>query len=104
MRGGTTAFGKRGGSRLMATAAVSAGPAMASTAIAEEIPDDPPGTGIRWPLLSIAILIALVVVSRDLVAQGEWWRIFTAPLMHGDISHIVGNGIALFFAARFLEM
>jgi rhomboid protease GluP len=132
MRGGTTAFGKRGGSRLMATAAVSAGPAMASTAIAEEIPDDPPGTGIRWPLLSIAILIVLVIVfwaeqhfpispghgtepslrtiialgavSRDLVAQGEWWRIFTAPLMHGDISHIVGNGIALFFAARFLEM
>ncbi len=131
MRGGTT-FGRRG-SRLMAATAVGAMPASMAAMVAEpdEIPDNPTGTGVRFPWLSAGIILVLFVVfwaeqhfavspghgyepslrtiialgavSRDLVMQGEWWRIFTAPLMHGDMDHIVGNVIALFFASRFLE-
>jgi rhomboid protease GluP len=53
---------------------------------------------------SLRTLIALGGLSRELVFQkGEWWRIFTAPLMHGSLSHIAGNAVALFFASRFLE-
>lgn len=53
---------------------------------------------------SLRTLIALGAVSRELVFdKGEWWRIFTAPLMHGGLEHIVGNSIALFFASRYLE-
>ena len=51
---------------------------------------------------------------RDLVAMGgvdgklvftdhEWWRVFTAPLLHASPSHIIGNTIALLFAGFILE-
>ncbi|HEX2590324.1 MAG TPA: rhomboid family intramembrane serine protease [Rhizomicrobium sp.] len=53
---------------------------------------------------SLRTIVALGGVSRDLAfGKDEWWRIFTAPLMHGGLDHIVGNGIALFFAALNLE-
>jgi rhomboid protease GluP len=35
--------------------------------------------------------------------SGEWWRIFTAPLLHGSLAHIVGNALALLFAGWILE-
>jgi rhomboid protease GluP len=34
---------------------------------------------------------------------GEYWRIFTAPLMHANPLHILFNGIALLFAGAALE-
>src|SRR5258707_15720912 len=34
---------------------------------------------------------------------GEWWRVFTAPLLHGNLSHILGNSLALLFAGWILE-
>lgn len=53
---------------------------------------------------SIATLQALGGVSRNLVLwQGEWYRLFTAPLLHGDLSHIFFNGIALVLAGFLLE-
>jgi len=52
----------------------------------------------------LGTLIALGGMSRELVfVKGEWWRAFTATYLHGGLSHIIGNGIALFFAGRWLE-
>lgn len=61
----------------------------------------PPG-----PLLqaSIATLQALGAESGQAVlAQGEWYRLFTAPLLHVNLTHLIGNGIALFMAGYVLE-
>jgi rhomboid protease GluP len=42
--------------------------------------------------------------SRDLVfGHGEWWRVLTAPLLHGSASHLLGNGVVLLFAGATLE-
>jgi rhomboid protease GluP len=38
-----------------------------------------------------------------LVQNGEWWRLFTAPMLHANAAHLVGNGIALVLAGLFLE-
>lgn len=37
------------------------------------------------------------------VGQGEWWRLFTAPLLHGDLTHIGFNCLALFLIGNLLE-
>ena len=62
--------------------------------------------GPRGPSLraSVATLQALGGQSGQAVlAQGEWYRLFTAPLLHVNLSHLVGNGIALFMAGYVLE-
>ncbi len=62
--------------------------------------------GPRGPLLrpSLATLQALGGVDRMLVlTQGEWYRLFTAPLLHADFTHILFNGIALVMAGFLLE-
>lgn len=56
----------------------------------------------------------LAISVRDSVAFGgvgphfvldekEWWRIFTAPFLHGSLSHLIGNTVALVFAGIALE-
>lgn len=35
--------------------------------------------------------------------DGEWWRLFTAPVLHGGFIHILFNGIWLVLAGRFVE-
>jgi rhomboid protease GluP len=52
----------------------------------------------------IGTLTALGGLDGMLVFQsGEWWRVFTAPLLHGSVSHYAGNAIALLFAGMILE-
>jgi rhomboid protease GluP len=41
--------------------------------------------------------------SLSLVRQGQWWRLFTAPLMHANPGHLIGNGIALALVGLLLE-
>ena len=49
-------------------------------------------------------LVALGGLSADLMFRsGEWWRFFTAPLLHGDLVHLVSNCVALLFAGLVLE-
>jgi rhomboid protease GluP len=49
-------------------------------------------------------LAAFGGLSGALVFEsGEWWRIFTAPLLHGNLGHILGNSLALLFAGWILE-
>lgn len=37
------------------------------------------------------------------VGDGEWWRLFTAPLLHGDITHIGFNCLVLLLIGNPLE-
>lgn len=37
------------------------------------------------------------------VAKGQWWRLFTAPMLHVSFGHIAGNCLALVFSGFVLE-
>lgn len=52
---------------------------------------------------TIGTLIALGALDRNLVIEGEWWRLFSAPLLHGGLVHLALNGLALFFAGAVFE-
>jgi membrane associated rhomboid family serine protease len=76
--------------------------ALAAVFAAEQIYAIGPGGPLLRP--SFTTLQALGGVSRNLVlSQGEWYRLFTAPLLHGDLTHIFFNGIALVMAGFLLE-
>jgi rhomboid protease GluP len=61
-----------------------------------------PESGFLDP--GIKTLIALGALDKSAVLDdGEWWRLFTAPLLHGGLVHIALNGLALFFAGAVLE-
>lgn len=63
----------------------------------------------RWPGsdmsdLKVPDLVIFGAFNHDLVViAGDWWRMLTAPLLHGGIAHVTLNGVALFFAGRFIE-
>jgi rhomboid protease GluP len=53
---------------------------------------------------SIDTLVALGALDKTLVSESnEWWRFFSAPLLHAGPLHIALNGLALFFAGAVLE-
>jgi rhomboid protease GluP len=61
-----------------------------------------PPSGLLDP--GINTLIALGALDKSLVLEdGQWWRLFSAPLLHGGLIHIAFNGLALFFAGAVLE-
>lgn len=49
-------------------------------------------------------LLALGASGRDQVMlHGEWWRLFTAPMLHGSLSHLVGNLVTFAIVGLLLE-
>jgi membrane associated rhomboid family serine protease len=53
---------------------------------------------------SLATLFALgALSSKAIMSGGQWYRLFTAPLLHADLAHIAGNGVALLMGGRLLE-
>ena len=48
-------------------------------------------------------ILAAALVEKAVLEQGEWWRIITAGLMHGNLLHIFFNGMALFSLGRVLS-
>ena len=36
--------------------------------------------------------------------QGEWWRLFTAPFLHGNVLHFLMNAAALLYLGKRLEV
>jgi membrane associated rhomboid family serine protease len=53
---------------------------------------------------SIQKLFAFGALSRQAVfSYGEWYRLFTAPLLHANFAHIAGNGVALLLGGWLLE-
>ena len=62
----------------------------------------PEPRGLMEPTLTT--LIALGGLMRQLVVERhEWYRLFTGPLLHASLEHILFNGIALWLSASFLE-
>lgn len=54
--------------------------------------------------LTVPTLTALGGLQRQLVLNhGEWHRLLTATLLHGDIIHLAMNGLALYLAGVLLE-
>lgn len=51
----------------------------------------------------ILTLIALGGLSHDLVADGQWYRLFTAATLHADLFHLLLNGVALMLGGVVLE-
>jgi len=53
---------------------------------------------------SLQTLFAFGALNRTAVlSHGEWYRLFTAPLLHGSFAHILGNGVALVLGGWMLE-
>lgn len=53
---------------------------------------------------SLATLFAFGGLSSNaIMSGGQWYRLFTAPLLHGGVAHIVGNGVALLMGGWLLE-
>lgn len=42
-------------------------------------------------------------LRQYIVENGEWWRLFTAPFMHGSIIHLAFNCLSLWIAGRLFE-
>ena len=55
------------------------------------------GGSIWMPLIEPAAL-----AKERVFADGEWWRIVTTGLMHGNLIHIAFNGMALYSLGRVL--
>jgi Uncharacterized membrane protein (homolog of Drosophila rhomboid) len=49
------------------------------------------------------VLFGWFAQANWLIAAGEWWRIFTAALLHGGIAHIFFNMYALYLFGPRLE-
>src|SRR5579871_645825 len=60
-----------------------------------------PPTGSLQP--SIETLIGFGGLSKELVLSGDWYRIFSAPFLHGSAIHLGMNAFALWIAGRTLE-
>jgi rhomboid protease GluP len=61
-----------------------------------------PGRGAFKP--AVSTLLAFGGQQYQLtIGSGQWHRLFTAPLLHLDLVHIVLNGIVLWCAGRVLE-
>ena len=49
-------------------------------------------------------LLALGASSRDQVlGHGEWWRLFTATMLHGSPAHLIGNLVTFLTVGFLLE-
>ena len=53
---------------------------------------------------SIPTLIAMGALDHAaILSRGEWYRLFTAPLLHANFPHLAGNGVALVLGGWLLE-
>lgn len=50
-----------------------------------------------------AALVRFGSLNFTLTAEGQWWRVFTATFMHADETHILFNGVALYFLGDRIE-
>src|SRR5215468_3072682 len=48
-------------------------------------------------------IVAMGALARERAAAGEYWRLLTAPWLHGSTEHLVGNGIALYVLGMVCE-
>ena len=66
-------------------------------------------------LMGLVLLVALAqLLGNDSIAaaglvkpayrHGDWWRLLTAPLMHGNLIHLLMNGAALLYLGKRVEV
>lgn len=48
-------------------------------------------------------IIAAGALVRQRVVAGEYWRLLTAPWLHGSAGHLIGNGVALYILGMVCE-
>ncbi|HEX6868858.1 MAG TPA: rhomboid family intramembrane serine protease [Candidatus Limnocylindrales bacterium] len=48
-------------------------------------------------------LVDLLILDKALVAAGEYWRLWTVTLLHGDFLHLAFNMYALYLAGTIVE-
>jgi membrane associated rhomboid family serine protease len=58
------------------------------------------GRGMTPP---VAVLVAYGAVDGALVQSGQWWRLLTAPLLHGNLGHLISNGVVFAVIGFMLE-
>ena len=51
----------------------------------------------------VAALINYGAADRALVFAGGWWRLLTAPMLHANLSHIIGNCVVFAIIGAMLE-
>ena len=51
----------------------------------------------------VASYLRMGALQSDAVANGDWWRLFSATLLHGDIQHLGFNMFVLYSLGSFLE-
>lgn len=75
---------------------------LAAVFAVEQLVPVAPASGLLTP--DVRTLVALGGVSRPLVFEAhEWFRLFTAALLHGNLIHLVVNGFAFWMAGLLLE-
>lgn len=75
--------------------------AMLTGFVVQELAAVSAGRGALTP--SVATLYALGACAGDAVAAGEWQRLVTSWYLHGNVMHLVLNGIALLYAGPAVE-
>ncbi len=58
--------------------------------------------GAAWAL-NHRSLVAFGGDGGALLQAGQWWRLFTAPMLHANAGHIIDNGVCLLLAGVLLE-
>ncbi|MEM9897741.1 MAG: rhomboid family intramembrane serine protease [Bacteroidota bacterium] len=56
-----------------------------------------------WGLIKEDFRDKLILVPYDMMIYKEYWRIFTSGFVHGNINHMLLNGITYFFFAFLVE-
>jgi membrane associated rhomboid family serine protease len=101
-----------------------------ATTVAEPIPVGLPGFTVPWLTFAVlAVLIGVFILENSfpvtpavkqapslqtliamgaldhaaILSRGEWYRLFTAPLLHVNFAHLAGNGMALLIGGWLLE-
>lgn len=52
---------------------------------------------------SVAGLAAMGAMAGPLVAEGQWWRLASATVLHGGLMHLLMNSYALYILGSFME-
>lgn len=60
--------------------------------------------GVRFLLDPAHSTIAAAGIVKPAIRAGEWWRLLTGTLLHGNVMHFVFNIIALFVLSKIVEV
>ncbi|HWD29080.1 MAG TPA: rhomboid family intramembrane serine protease [Rhizomicrobium sp.] len=58
------------------------------------------GRGFTPP---VSVIVAYGAIDRSLLEAGQWWRLFTAPLLHANLGHLLSNAVVFAIIGFMLE-